>query len=186
MSEEEIVYRSFTLEEWLKLENIEESMPNIVGHYQETSLATIDYNCLSWAVGRIDTYLDPELNHVGYTWPDNVEREWTAKGCSKVLAHYGYSEESGDTSFEDDYVKVVMYVDKSGTPTHFARQIHGGKWTSKLGDKVDIVHDNLECMAGDDFEHYGTVRYIFRKRAQKAIWPPIDENGPTNTTPSLP
>ncbi len=174
MSDGDPVYRSMTLEEWLSLENVEDIMPNIVGHYKESSKAVLDYNCLSWAVERTDAFLDPQKRSVGYDWPPGVEREWTVTACTRVLAHYGYSERCTDESFEDEYVKVAMYVDKDGLPTHFARQIQGDKWTSKLGDLIDVVHDDLKCLAGHDFQHYGTVAHYFKKKAPKAIWPPTE------------
>ena len=187
MSEDEPLFESMTLdksmnlEEWLDV-SIEERLPNIVGHYEETSKATINYNCLSWAVEITDTFLDPQARCVGYSWPDGAEREWTIAGCRQVLARYGYIEECGDGGFEDECVKVAMYVDEHGTPTHFARQIHGGKWTSKLGDLIDVVHDNLSCIEGHDCEHYGTAKYFFKeKKAPKTIWPPHEET-PKSTT----
>jgi hypothetical protein len=51
----------------------------------------------------------------------------------------------------------------------FARQIEGGKWTSKLGDLIDIIHDDLDCVK---CERYGTAKYYYRKRGPKAVWPP--------------
>jgi len=175
MSDDEQIFKSMTMDEWLNAENIEDILPNIVGHYKETSKATIDYNCLSWAVELTDTFIDPENRCVGYSWPDGAEREWTTAACRKVLAYYGYVEECDDGSFEDEYVKVAMYVDESGAPTHFARQIVDGNWTSKLGDFIDVVHHNLSCIEGNDHQHYGTAKYYFKKKGPKSTWPPSEE-----------
>jgi hypothetical protein len=54
----------------------------------------------------------------------------------------------------------VIYVDSSGTPTHMARQLSNGNWTSKLGDAEDIEHAQLEQLEGDI---YG-VAYQFLRR----------------------
>ena len=40
-----------------------------------------------------------------------------------------------------------------GLPTHMARQLASGQWTSKLGKSVDIEHE-LHALAG---ERYGEV-----------------------------
>ncbi len=38
---------------------------------------------------------------------------------------------------------VALYL-QDGRPTHAARQLPNGKWTNKLGQDVDVVHDQLE------------------------------------------
>jgi hypothetical protein len=46
-------------------------------------------------------------------------------------------------ALEAGYEKLVIYVDSSQTPTHMARQLRSGKWTSKLGELEDIEHQTL-------------------------------------------
>lgn len=48
-----------------------------------------------------------------------------------------------------------------GSPTHAARQLPDGTWTSKLGKDVDISHDSLDGLSGD---RYGTPALILRRR----------------------
>lgn len=45
-------------------------------------------------------------------------------------------------------------------PTHAARQLVGGKWTSKLGKSIDLEQD-LHALTGD---RYGQVRLIVNRR----------------------
>lgn len=94
---------------------------------------------------------------------------------------YGYAQ-CNDASFEDGVTKVAMYLDEDGLPTHFARQveaIEGDKWTSKLGDAIDIVHDDLACIVCKDI---GKPTYYYRKDEPRAKWPPRTET--TNTANS--
>ena len=59
----------------------------------------------------------------------------------------GY-EPCDDGTLEDGYQKVVLYADRSGIPTHAARQLENGRWTSKLGRLEDIEHDTVEDVSG--------------------------------------
>lgn len=173
MSEEEPL-SSMLFSDYLELQSrdsyLREQMPHVGGRYERSSDPTIDYNCLSWAVERIDTFFDPLYHLPGYSWPPGVIRSWSIEGCSGVLEFYGYVR-CDDGSFEDGVTKVVMFLG-NGVPTHFARQVQGDKWTSKLGDAIDIVHDDLECII---CEGYGEPRYFFKKNEARVKWPPKAE-----------
>ncbi len=58
------------------------------------------------------------------------------------------------------FEKVALFVDAAGMPTHAARQVNSGAWTSKLGNSEDIEHE-LRALEGDI---YGTVRLILKRR----------------------
>jgi hypothetical protein len=60
---------------------------------------------------------------------------------------------------ELEYQKIAIYIDVSGTPTHAARQLPNGKWTSKLGWLEDIEHE-LDGLTGD---RYGCVAQILKR-----------------------
>jgi hypothetical protein len=170
-----VVYMSMPdyLEHQSQESHLSVEMANIAGRYKRTSNPTIDYNCLSWAVELIDTFLDPRGFSPGYSWPIGVKREWSISGCRGVLESFGYTEECKDGSFEDGFAKIAVFVNENDVPTHFARQIEGEKWTSKLGDLIDIFHDDLDCV---QCEKYGAAKYYYKKRGAKAVWPPSKEN----------
>ncbi len=60
---------------------------------------------------------------------------------------------------EVGYQKIAIYIDSSGIPTHAARQLANGKWTSKLGWLEDIEHE-LDGLVGD---RYGVVGQILKR-----------------------
>ena len=62
----------------------------------------------------------------------------------------------GDGNLEDGYEKIAIYA-KDGEPTHAARQLGDGRWTSKLGKYEDIEHDSLDALNGEGFGEYGSV-----------------------------
>jgi len=66
---------------------------------------------------------------------------------------------------EPSYEKVVIYANAGGTPTHMARQLPSGKWTSKLGQKEDIEHSAVTDVEGP---LYG-VATVFLKRQNPAF-----------------
>jgi hypothetical protein len=73
----------------------------------------------------------------------------------------GY-EECATDELEPGFEKVVIYMDEDGFPTHAARQLENGNWTSKLGGWEDIEHTSLSCLEGTDLA-YGTVAVILRR-----------------------
>ncbi len=135
--------------------------PKIAGKYRRTSDATINYNCLAWAVGANWAWFDPTRRIAGYFWPVGIEREWTTPAIRKLLSHFGFEEEAENSDPEDGYVKVAVYLDNDGTPTHFARQLENGKWTSKLGELIDVDHETLDCLECDA---YGAAGFFLKKR----------------------
>ena len=72
---------------------------------------------------------------------------------------------------EDGFEKVYLYM-KLGKPTHAARQLCDGSWTSKLGKNVDISHE-LDGLKGNKYGH-PTV-YLRRPKGKGT-----DTQGPTS------
>ena len=52
----------------------------------------------------------------------------------------GYAPIGEDGPLQDGYEKIAIYA-LDGEPTHAARQLDTGRWTSKLGKHEDIEHD---------------------------------------------
>lgn len=62
---------------------------------------------------------------------------------------------------EEKYQKIAIYNDYDNLPTHVARQLPNGKWTSKLGQDEDIEHNNLQGLTGRP--GYGEVACIMKR-----------------------
>ncbi|NJR70907.1 MAG: hypothetical protein HC771_21420 [Synechococcales cyanobacterium CRU_2_2] len=70
-------------------------------------------------------------------WPEGVPREATLEVF--VLAFATLSHQiCEDANLEAGFQKLAIYVDAQGSPTHVARQLENGQWTSKLGSSEDI------------------------------------------------
>ena len=68
-------------------------------------------------------------------------------------------------AYEEGFEKVAIYIDTHGKPTHAARQLSSGIWTSKLGQLEDIEHSKLDDITGSQ---YGSVGVIL-KRLKKPV-----------------
>ncbi len=53
--------------------------------------------------------------------------------------------------------RLALFANEHGEPTHVARQLPSGVWTSKLGSAEDIEHDSLAALEGPI---YGPCRAI--------------------------
>lgn len=95
---------------------------------------------------------------IGY-WPEGLPREETLSAFVTAFEKLGY-QVCDDGRLESGYEKVALYA-KEGKPTHAARQLQSGYWTSKLGRLEDIEHEDEEGVSGPV---YGEP-ILFMKRA---------------------
>lgn len=136
------------------------------GTFDVTSRFTGAYNCIAHAAHdpKHKWWPVPEGSNDAF-WP-KVPRRRTLRAFTLAFQTIGYEEcENGD--LEPGYEKVVIYVSDKATPenpldapTHMARQLPCGRWTSKLGNKEDIAHDDLDSLEG---KVYGRVARFMRR-----------------------
>lgn len=125
--------------------------------YQLTSPATDKYNCIAWAAGDDGFWWWP-----GRFWPKDVPAAVTRLAFIKAFVDRGY-EECATADLEQGFEKVCLYL-KLGRPTHAARQLPNGVWTSKLGKGFDISHE-LDGLRGTKYGHPG----VYMKRSLPAV-----------------
>ncbi len=110
-----------------------------------TSEATDDYNCIAWAAGEDFRWWEPDLTG-NYYWPEGVERTATLEAYVAAYETLGFSRcENGE--LEAGIEKIALFGSGSNgdeKPTHAARQLECGKWSSKLGQCEDITHTEVE------------------------------------------
>ena len=127
-----------------------------------TSPEDMHYNCIAWAAEDVTRFRWP----LGGYWPPEVERELTIETFIKAYGLLGYEPCSSDEK-EQGFQKIAIFArpdDKK--PTHAARQLDNGRWTSKLGPSYDIEHD-LHTLTADIpalGPLYGDVVGILRRR----------------------
>lgn len=119
-------------------------------HFEITSPASDSYNCLAWAAGDSARWWWPDALETSY-WPPGVLRQATVECFVDAYRTLGY-EVCATTLLDTNVEKLAIYA-KGGRPTHIARQLRSGDWTSKLGASVDIRHE----LPGLEGTLYGTV-----------------------------
>ncbi len=126
--------------------------------FKPTSPATVEYNCIAWAAGDASKFWWPDefgLLH----WPEKIAREETIGAMQELFESLDYAK-CDDDSLEPEFEKVAIFA-LLGLPTHAARQLANGDWTSKLGESIDISH-TLRGLGGGI---YGDpVLFLKRKR----------------------
>ena len=131
--------------------------------FKVTSAQDVQYNCIAHAADESHRFWDP-TQPPPYFWPDGVSRTLTLESYIAAYATKGY-EVSSTLDAEEGYEKVVLYVDANGVPTHAAKLLPSGRWTSKLGEEWDIEHKTLHGLSG---KHYGTPKQGLRRAKAKA------------------
>ena len=125
--------------------------------YQITSPATPEYNCVAWAVNENDRWWWPDSAGT-YYWPETFRREETVDAFREVFESLGYAQ-CNNYRLETGFDKVAVFADQNGLPTHVARQLSSGRWTSKIGNLEDIEHS----LQGLENLSYGSVSIVLRR-----------------------
>lgn len=133
------------------------------GTFSITSPADREYNCHAWSAGDDTSWWSP-TNPAGqpiggYYWPRGVSRDDSLPSHVAAFGSLGY-ELCDNAELEPAVEKIAIYVNGAGLPTHSARQLADGQWTSKIGTLHDITHDTLSGLEGAE---YGRVACVMRR-----------------------
>lgn len=136
-----------------------DDFPRLDKSTRPASPPTKIYNCIAWALGVTDRWW----------WPGRLDAYWLP-GCPEqpsipafkaLFAIFRYKP-CADGRLESGYEKLALYA-KGNEPTHAARQLRNGRWTSKCGANVDIEH-KVKDLEGPK---YGKVIMYFRRLLQE-------------------
>ncbi len=134
--------------------------PNSVQEpFEQTSPVDQYYNCIAWAYGVNNKWLWPS-GLPEHFWPPGIAQEETVEAFIELYESIGYVL-CTDGQLEIEYEKLAIF-EKNGLPTHAARQLPDGNWTSKLGPNIDVSHSINAIVDGI----YGIVSvYMKREKA---------------------
>ncbi len=142
--------------------DLERLFPGLLGAlYAVTSPAQADYNCIAWAAGDDSRWWEPDPLGL-YFWPEAVPRQYTLQAYAEAFRRIGF-ELCENAAFEAGWERVAIFADADGRPTHAVRQLPDGTWTSKLGQREDIQHPEIEHVSGTAYGR--PVRFLRRRRA---------------------
>jgi hypothetical protein len=140
-------------------EHVERLFPGLRGKaWKITSLPESQYNCIAWSASDTAQWWWPGDPADGYYWPEGVEKAETLAAFIAAYALMGYAE-CVDSAQEPGYEKIALFATPDGIPTHAARQLPNGRWTSKLGRLEDIEHELLDVCG----QIYGSVVKVVRR-----------------------
>lgn len=128
---------------------------------QITSPETSDYNCIAWAAGDDKQWWEPDIMYI-YYWPPKAPRLMTLNAYIKAYETIGYVV-CQDGKHEDGFIKVALFINTQNIPTHAARLLPNGRWTSKCGHLEDIEHELTE-VCGPPLS-YGNIACYMKKSA---------------------
>lgn len=127
------------------LTGVEGDFPNLLtDNHIVTSQRDSAYNCIAWAAGDLSKWWWPDALN-SYYWPPGATRKESVEAFIEAFEKLGYRVCSSG-SLEADVEKIAIFA-IMGKPTHAARQLRSGKWTSKLGREEDISH-RLRALEG--------------------------------------
>jgi hypothetical protein len=142
-----------TFAEWLVKLSV--PFPTIhAGNCRLTSPVDGTYNCIAWAADDPGRWWWPDRMMQTY-WPPTAPREETLAAFEIAFGLLGYSARTDD-SVKQGTQKVAIFINNQGTPTHAARQLADGWWTSKLGPQIDIEHE-LSAIQGPIYGSVGVL-----------------------------
>jgi hypothetical protein len=124
------------------------------------------YNCIAWAANDTRIWWWP--NSLDTYWPPWCKQPEETVACFVTTFKWLGYRLCNHARPEKGYEKVALYaIHKSGNPmlipsdwrdftdwipTHMARQLPDGAWTSKCGGEEDITHFTLDAL-----EKYGSI-----------------------------
>jgi len=142
----------------MRSDAIEKAFPGLAaGSYEISSPQNYRYNCIAWATNNDSKWWWPDPQNIGY-WPSGVPRKVTLESFISAFESLGFSV-CDNQDLEEGYEKIAIFTDSRDIPTHAARQISSGRWTSKLGRLEDIEHE-LMGVAGSA---YGKISVVLRR-----------------------
>ena len=127
---------------------------------KQTSAPDESYNCIAWAFEDNHRYWWPSKRTF---WPLSHRGRTTKQAFDDWLTHDGWII-TLDPLYESGVRKIALY-ELNGVPTHAARLLPTGAWTSKLGKSLDLVHALMEL----EGPIYGSVAGLYAKNSTSSV-----------------
>lgn len=97
------------------------------------------YNCVAHALERRDGCYWPQDDA---KWFDGIARDGSLDAIIEAFERHGYTLCSDERRVRG-MQKIAIYMGPDG-PTHVARQLASGKWSSKIGVNIDARHQLID------------------------------------------
>ena len=161
--------------------NIEANREGLIHHFPKLvddntftieSPATSSYNCIAWAMGFDDRWIDYIDDHSPKKWwPSGVPRDWNPNTLIAAFEAVGFEKCGMNDTPEEGFDKVALYkvspfyepVSKERKPEgwcHAARIVAEGIYHSKIGHSFDVRHRSGDLFSGTS---YGEVYQVMKR-----------------------
>lgn len=158
-------------------QRLAELCPNAAGKVRPASPRDRRYNCFAWAVSDTQKPWVPGGDPETTRWPPGAPRELRLDAVVASYRALGFEPfegrhraalgfEPGEGRAPEPGVEfVALFLDRDGDVVHAARKLADGRWTSKLGQWEDVVHDDLAALEGGE---YGEVGALLQRKVARS------------------
>ena len=126
------------------------------GNFHLLSPFTYLYNCIAYALGMQDRWVD-SADLPWHWWPP-IHKGRKESDLVEAFRFFGFEECGMDDSIDADYDKVALYGNADGW-THAARVVSDGIYHSKFGASYDGTHSRGDVLKSQ----YGVPFVIMRR-----------------------
>lgn len=127
------------------------------GNFVLTSPASYQYNCIAYAMGMQDRWID-NADLPWHWWPP-VSKGWSESDLVEVFRYFGFEECGMNDTPDAQYDKVALYHN-AGCWTHAARIVDEGIYHSKFGASYDGTHSGGDVLQAQYGEPYLIMRRL--------------------------
>lgn len=151
-------------------EDIDHMKEMVVDHFPNMDINNVaiddedtpEYNCIGYAIGDTNKPWWPRGGEGGfYYWPETEKdaEKYSVSTFDHLLMTTGHGSITDSEKPEEGYVKLALFTE-GDKPTHLARQLADGEWSSKVGAGPLIRHGfDIHEM---DNGVYGNVAKIYK------------------------
>lgn len=125
-------------------------------NYKLTSPETFEYNCIAFAMGMLDRWIDS--SDIPWHWWPPVRKDTSPSSLVEAFKYFGFEECGMDDKVDEQYDKVALYKDDIQW-THAAKVVADGEYHSKFGASFDGHHSGGDVLKAK----YGSVFLIMRR-----------------------
>lgn len=130
--------------------------------FHVNSPETYSYNCIAWAMGMDDRWVDHHETIPWHWWPSGVQRNLSRQALVDAFIALGF-EEATNPEFEAGYDKVALYA-KGNEWSHAAKIIDDIRYHSKFGASNDAFHSGGDTL----MQGYGSIFTYMRRKCEDA------------------
>lgn len=125
-----------------------------------TSEKSLRYNCIAYVYGDYSRPYWPDPNPLKFFWPPHLPRIKHLSSFIDLYSSIGYQVcPNGDLELPIE--KIAIFGNSVNDPTHAAKQLTTGAWSSKLGGNHDVSH-SIQNISGGIYGH--VLTYMCRPR----------------------